>query len=401
MHRQWLARLMLVGLLAASPVLVTGEETRPQILVVMQRDHPRVLQQVARELGFRHKLDPLAAWDMASLDLHCIVFAPRARAAPLAQLLERLGAEPRVELAQPVQHFELLTDGASDPYRGLQHAASELRLEQAHRLATGQGVKVAVVDTGIDVAHPDLRGRVTVARNFVRAAGEGFTGDRHGTAVAGVLAATGANGIGILGVAPAVELLALKACWQIGAGSPEATCDSYTLALALDFAIVSGARIVNLSLEGPQDPLLERLIVKAVERGITVVAAAGSEGSRFPASLGSVVAVVASSPAGEPPGAPSAGPNRVAAPGVDVLTTVPGGGYDFLSGASIAAAQVSGVAALLLEKRPALAPAEVREVLRSTGEGGGNPHPPKVDACRALAKVLAAGPGVCGAQIPG
>ncbi len=141
--------------------------------------------------------------------------------------------------------------------------------------------------------------------------------------------------------------------------------------------------------------MLARLIAKAVERGTTVVAAVMERGAAapgFPASLDLVIAVLASDPRGEIqlPGA-IARDRLLAAPGVDVLTTSPRGGYDFRSGSSLAAAHVSGIAALLLERDPHLAPADVRRVLvetaRSVPAAGGGPIA-GVDACAALARLV-------------
>ena len=142
-------------------------------------------------------------------------------------------------------------------------------------------MRVAVVDTGVDFDHPDLRGRVVKAQNFVDRVGDrNFTTDVHGTAVAGLIAATAGNGVGIVGVAPEAEIYALKACWQQPPGAREAVCNSYTLAKAVDFAIGQGVQVLNFSLAGPPDPLLGRLIGQALARGIVVVAADGGGGCR-------------------------------------------------------------------------------------------------------------------------
>ncbi|HUP43641.1 MAG TPA: S8 family serine peptidase, partial [Thermoanaerobaculia bacterium] len=164
-----------------------------------------------------------------------------------------------------------------------------------------------------------------------------------------------------------------------------ASCDSYTLAQGLDFAIEQGARVINLSLTGPRDPLLARLVAAALGRGISVVAAAGGgSDAGFPASEAGVLAV-GTAPTDSLPGAP--GP-ALTAPGIDILTTVPREGYDFLSGSSLAAAHVSGVAALVLEREPELPPAALASLLVRTAQPS-NPHGAQVvDACAALAELL-------------
>ena len=233
-----------------------------------------------------------------------------------------------------------------DPYAHLQHGSATLRLEQAHRWATGKGVKIAVVDTGVDFDHPDLRERVKKAQNFVDRGERTFTNDIHGTAVAGLIAATANNDIGIAGVAPQAEIYALKACWEQPPGVRQAVCNSYTLAKAVDFAIVAaGAQVLNFSLAGPDDPLLGKLIDRALAQGDR-----GGGGRRrhaaqdFPASHKGVIGVLGSDDlkAAPPPCRPGTPRATLAAPGVDILTTMPHGSYDLFSGSSAAAAEVSG-----------------------------------------------------------
>jgi subtilisin family serine protease len=368
----------------------------PQVMVTLPPGPPPVWERHAREIAVAHGLYLYRAWTMRSLGVPCIVYgvAPGER---IERVIRRLAADPRVESAQPVQRFEVLAAAApaGDPYGHLQHATAVLRAGAAHRWSTGRGVRVAVIDTGVDVTHPDLAERIVEAANFVDRGGRTFTRDVHGTAIAGVLAAVAGNGIGIAGVAPEADLLVLKACVPRGAATLEAICDSYSLAQAVDAAIVFGVRVINLSLSGPEDALLSRLLAHGLDGGITVVAAADPrrDDLGFPASLAGVIAVRAEESAleqtvnarratipGEPPS------DVLTAPGTDVLTTVPGGGYDFLSGNSLAAAQVTGVVALLLERAPGLTPAEVAERLRSSRAAP--PEATVVDACLAVARLV-------------
>ena len=258
-------------------------------------------------------------------------------------------------------------------------------------------MRVAVVDTGVDTNHPDLRDRVVKTINFVEGGEKTFTSDQHGTAVAGVIGARADNGMGIYGIAPDADLLAVKACWHRRPGTSEAWCSSWTLAKAIDFAIVERVRVLNLSLSGPPDPLLRRLIVKAIsEQSITVVAAVMEREDpalSFPASLSTVIAVVASDAQGRVRARVGKQPTLLAAPGVEVLTTVPNGAYDFLSGSSFATAHVSGIVALLLEANPQLSPREVRDLLVDSGHpvNGNDPETVSlrlVDACAALRRVV-------------
>jgi subtilisin family serine protease len=252
-------------------------------------------------------------------------------------------------------------------------------------------VRIGVVDTGVDLDHPDLRGRIAGAGNYVERGEQTFTSDVHGTAVAGILAAGSNNQVGIVGVAPGAAVYAFKACWQDPPESRQAVCDSYTLARALDAALNARVQVLNLSLTGPPDPFLQRLVSAALARRTVVVTAwdgAAPDGG-FPASLEGVLAVGTQPRPGE---AAPAAPPPITAPAVDVLSTAPRGAYDFFNGSSFAAAHAAGVAALLLELRPELTPGEVRELLLASASGAGG-APARLAPCAALARLR--GQAVC------
>jgi subtilisin family serine protease len=321
---------------------------------------------------------------MRSLGIHCAVFEIEPGAS-IDSVIANLDSDERVESVERMQEFEVQESnehGAwDDPYLSLQRSLEDLGVTRAHRWSTGQGVRIAVIDTGIDVKHPDLRGQVSESRNFI--SGVDGAPDRHGTAIAGVIASVAGNHRGIVGVAPGARLLAFQACTQ-RSGAGRGTCTSFSLARALDHAISAGSDVLNLSLGGPSDPLLERLLREAIGRNIVVVAARGDDRSQalFPATLRGVIAVGSS-------GAPTEA-GRLAAPGLEVLTLVPPDGYDFLSGSSIAAAHVSGIVALLLERDPALRASDIERLLvrtsRPVGRGGAD-YRMVVSACDALAEL--------------
>jgi len=387
------------------------EFSERQLLVTLPPMPPQVLAERTAEIAVSYRLRTVFTWPLASLGGEpCIVFEVFGDRSP-EDVARRLAADPRVRSAQPIHLFEAHAGAPAsdrgdhgDPYEHLQYAAQALRLDEAHRRATGKGVRVAVVDTGVDLDHPDLRGRIAKAGNFVDRGEQTFTSDIHGTAVAGVLAASAGNDVGIVGVAPEAEILALKACWPRSPGTRQAICNSYTLAKAIDAAIAERAQVLNLSLGGPPDPLLTRIVRKALEKGIAVVAAGAADGSGrpgFPASVEGVIAVAGSGPDGQVPQILNAGGGALlAAPGVDILSTVPRGAYDFFTGSSLAAAEVSGVAALLLEKNPKLSPAQIKELIVGTArrqpaeaDPPGDPQIELVDACAAVAR--AAGEAGC------
>jgi hypothetical protein len=335
-----------------------------------------------KDLAAEHQLQPVDHWPMLSLGVQCFVFEAPADG-DVNALVARLAADPRVESAQRMNSFELKGSDESaawdDPYRGLQGSLDQLDVTQAHRWSTGRGVRIAVIDTGVDATHPELSGQIAERRNFVGGSVDAG-GERHGTAIAGIIASQAGNRQGIVGIAPGARLLALKACEQrqpAGKGS----CTTFDLARAIDYAIGTDADVVNLSLGGPRDPLLERLLVQAIGRNVVVVAAAGE--ASFPATLTGVIAVRAENPAHPPSQA-------LTAPGVDVLSLAPPDGYDYFSGDSIAAAQVSGIVALLLQRAPQLRPADIRPLLARTARRPGIPGQDtqlQVSACAALAAV--------------
>jgi subtilisin family serine protease len=203
--------------------------------------------------------------------------------------------------------------------------------------------------------------------------------------VAGVIAADADNQVGIVGVAPEAQLLAFKSCWQAGAGSGRALCNSFTLAQALEAALLAGVDIVNLSLSGPADPLLTRLVRKGIERGILFVGAvapSGVEGG-FPGEVSGVLPV-ASAEGGRHTG------RTLLAPGHEILTLVPGGRYDFASGNSFATAQVSGTLALVLAARPGVNAQQAHRLLAETSRSIASTQGRmiSVNACAALAGAL-------------
>jgi subtilisin family serine protease len=341
---------------------------------------------VIKDLATQYNLTRVSEWPIEQLGMHCVLFRIPAGTTREA-MLERLRADARVRIAQPLNEFESATEASpkfDDPYARLQSNVLALDVAEAHAISRGTGVRVAVIDTGIDIRHPDLAGRTQLTRNYVDTDTESFRTDRHGTQVAGLIAAAANNGIGIVGVAPDVRLLALKACWQASATS-SGRCNSFTIAQAIADALTARAQVINLSLVGPSDPLLEALVAKAVSAGIIVVGAVSSDVRfAFPAKLPGVLAV-AEAEAG------SEDANVLRAPARDIVTLVPNGHYDFASGSSLATAQISGVVALLLARNQKLGQARLRQLLSQSTVRHDTTRGPylSVNACTALAQVVA------------
>lgn len=298
---------------------------------------------MAREIEADYRLTPVREWPITQLDVHCVVYRLDAGETQDG-LLRRLRSDARVESAQPLNSFSTYGSVYNDPYAQLQRNLDTMGVPQAHALSRGRGVSVAVIDTAVDVKHQDLARSNITSRSFTR---QREPAAAHGTAVAGIIAATDGNHLGIVGVAPEAKIHALAACWPSATKAARAVCDSFTLAAALASAIELKADIVNLSLGGPSDPLLRRLVDYGIARQMMFVAALPESGvaSGFPSEIPGVViadAVGRNHDTG----------NVLRAPGTDVLTLVPNDGYDFVSGSSMAAASVSGSLALLLSKQP-------------------------------------------------
>jgi subtilisin family serine protease len=327
-------------------------------------------RRVAAALARSNGLSLAADWPLPILGVDCYVMAvpPPRHADDVAALLAR---DPRVAWAEPMNVYRSL--GHDDPLFGLQPAAGEWHLGEMHAAATGRDVRVAVIDSGVQLDHPDLAGQVAQSANFV--ADRPYRAEIHGTAVAGIIAARADNHAGIVGVAPEARLLALRSCWQ--AAPADTLCTTLSLALGLHTAIERGAQVINMSLSGPPDRLLRELVDAALQRGISVVAAAdrAATGGGFPAGIGGVVAVVDESGGAAPPG-------MVAAPGTDVPASLPDSRWAMVSGASYAAAQVSGLLALMLDAQSRAggpqAAVAAQLVRRSDG---------RLDACASLIRA--------------
>ncbi|QSA95635.1 S8 family serine peptidase [Methylococcus sp. EFPC2] len=364
---------------------LSGQSTEPpkqmssrQILVTLPETLRNDWTSIGGELGKRHGIEESGEFPLSSIGVDCLVYKVSEQK-DLRWVIEQLEADPRVVLAEENQVFEGLQSGESDPFASIGYGPQLIHADSAHEIATGKGVGIAVVDTGAEKDHPDLKGRLKQIGNFVEGGDVSFIHDRHGTAVTGIIGARANDGVGIYGVAPEAEVSVFKACWYPDQTGAKAQCSSWSLAKALDAAINSGARIINLSLAGSPDELLSKLLEAAHARGINVVAASMEKQDEpgFPAELPLAIPVISAGPDGQPaqPAWRSRYPGVVAAPGVEILTTVPEDGYDFVSGSSLAAAHVSGAIALLLELNPVLTPEQIKQLL--TRDGNGKPAFPE------------------------
>ena len=221
-------------------------------------------------------------------------------------------------------------------------------------------VLVAVIDSGIDAAHPELTDSVFDSFN---AAATPMAPHNHGTAIAALIAGHGK----LIGAAPKARILAIRA-FDPNGGSADGT--TFAILKGLDWAAAQKARIINMSFAGPNDPALQRSLAAAHTRGIILIAAAGNAGAKspplYPAAGPNVIAVSATDADDRLFAQSNRGPHiAIAAPGDQLLVAVPGG-YEVSSGTSYSAAEISGVVALMLERDPKLTPAKALRLLQAT-----------------------------------
>jgi subtilisin family serine protease len=239
----------------------------------------------------------------------------------------------------------------------------KLRLGDIHRRLRATNIPIAVIDSEIDATHPDLEGAVVERYD---ATGVEEKPHSHGTGMAGAIASHRR----LFGTAPGARLLAIRA-FSTQAASAQST--TFNILKGLDYAVTSGARIVNMSFAGPRDPTIERALKVAYDKGVVLIAAAGNAGPRspplFPAADKHVIAVTATDIDDQLfTGATRGSHIAVSAPGVDILVPAPEATYQMTTGTSVATAHVSGVVALLLERNPQLTPADVRRILTGSAK---------------------------------
>lgn len=253
----------------------------------------------------------------------------------------------------------------------LQYVIGALRLQEAHQIASGRRVPIAVIDSGVDAAHPELAGRIIQSFDAV---GGPFRAHEHGTGMVGAIVAHRQ----LVGVSPAADIFAVRA---FAPGQTQgSTGTSFHIVKAMDWAIRNGAKVINMSFAGPRDPMIARAIQVAADRRIALIAAMGNGGPNapiaYPAADPNVIAVTATDRDGKLFDAATQGDHvAVAAPGVEIILPAPRGGYQISSGTSVAAAHVSGVAALILERHPDADPATLRRLLQATARQGAIPDP--------------------------
>ncbi|WP_199622598.1 S8 family peptidase [Paenibacillus alkalitolerans] len=278
------------------------------------------------------------------------------------QAAEELSKNPKIEYVEDDGYVYIIE-------QVIPWGVAKIKAPEVHTSArgvTGKGIKVGVIDTGIDSTHEDLQ--VSGGATFVEGTEDFMDDNGHGTHIAGIISALD-NSVGVVGVAPQASLYAIKAVNKNGTGQVS------DLVAAIEWAITNNMNIINMSLGVDSDhTTLRRAVDTAFSSGMLIVAAAGNRGFNsegtieYPAKYGSVIAVGAVDRQNNRAGFSSVGPElEIMAPGVDILSTVPGN-YMTRSGTSMAAPHVTGEAALIWEASSNLTNAQVRETLNQTAQ---------------------------------
>lgn len=288
-----------------------------------------------------------------------------ATAAEATELASSLDSRPGV-VAAPTTRLQVLAAPNPEPMAASQWNLPMVGATDAWAISQGARVVVAVIDTGVDGTHPDLAHRVLPEIDLLPDVSPTPEQNGHGTRVASIIAGS-LNAFGIAGVAPQATILPVSAL------DPEGFGDSSTVARAIIAAADAGARVINLSLGGPdKDPVLDRACAYATAKGSVVVAAGGNTyltGNRvqYPAASPHVLAVASVDRAGNPSDFTNTGSYiDIAAPGEGVVAAIPGGTFDEESGSSFAAPHVAGTLALVLSANPGLNATEAAAIVKMT-----------------------------------
>ena len=356
--------VFIVALVAASAVSAAGAAVPPRAVVVTLApgSGATAARELAGSVGGR-VIGAIPALNAYLIELPAGSLAP-------ADAAGSLSGRPLVRTAEQTRLYrplEIPAVAAPDPQQGAQWHLAKIHAATAWATTTGDpGVVIAVIDTGVDYTHPDLAANVTIGPDLADDDADPMDTYGHGTHVAGIAAAVAGNGIGGSGVCPACRILAIKV-FPDGSGS----ADDFTVAEGITWAADHGADVVNLSLGGPgSSTVLENAVNYATSHNVLVVAAAGNESTSAPSYPGAIPAamgVAATTNADTKASFSNYGSwVDIAAPGVGILSTVPGGGYESWSGTSMATPVVAGAAGLALAGRPGATAASVRSLLQST-----------------------------------
>ncbi|MFC1521579.1 S8 family peptidase [Elusimicrobiota bacterium] len=268
-----------------------------------------------------------------------------------------------------------------------QWGIDRVKAPQAWNKTKGEGAKVCVVDSGGELTHPDIAANIYGGKNFSGEGDETNYNDElgHGTHVSGIIAAID-NNEGTIGVAPKAQLYEARVFGKSGS-------TSYSIVIAgIDWCAANDMDVINMSLGGPKNTALGIAVKKAHAKGVIIVAAAGNDYGRavgYPAAYPEVIAVSASDINDKIAYFSSKGPEvDLIAPGHQILAPYIGGGYDSLSGTSMACPHVAGVAALYVSANPNASNKEVKKALEANARNIGLPKNEQGKGMADIAKAL-------------
>jgi subtilisin family serine protease len=370
----------------------------PGEVLVTLRGTKKEIESEIRRLEKVHKVKRKEVVTLSAISEVLVVFAIVGPGRLVPTVIGSMQRDPSVLSIQPnfiytEQHVQ------SQDYESLQYGPKLIRADHVSRYTTGKGIRIALIDTGV-AENQDLEGKILERKNFTNDGD--YRRDIHGTSMAGIIAAIPNNGVGINGVAPNVGIISIKVL-KSKPGSRKTYGLAADVQKGVNYAIQMNVNIANMSIGVPErDVGVSRLVGVAVARGMVVVAAAGERDPRgrpiYPAALSEVIAVSALGEDMKPYASGSMGDYiDLAAPGVGILSTQPGNSYRDSNGTSEAAAHVTGVVALLLEKKPNASPAQIQDLLERTSLDLGKKGKDSifgsglVDACKALETLLGAG----------
>ncbi len=353
--------LIVLGEILISQAISQGSQRK---IIVFKSN---ILNEAAREELIR-KFGGVKIKDLSLIDGKAVLLPPGTEA--------ELARHPGVlRIDNDVEVFAL---GKTQPAQVLPWGIDRVDAELAWPITTADPIKVAIVDTGIDLKHPDLKYNIKGGYNAINPLKSPNDDNGHGTHVAGIVAALN-NTIGVVGVGPQVDLYAVKVLNAAGSGYLSDIIEG------LDWAIQNGMQVVNMSLGTSVDvPSFREAVQRVYQAGIIQVAAAGNTGGSvvYPAAYPEVIAVSATDQNNQIASWSSRGPEvDLSAPGVSIYSTYKGSRYATLSGTSMAAPHVSGVAALVLsvpskcdfDLNGVCSPAEVQQRLEQTALDLGTP----------------------------
>jgi thermitase len=284
-----------------------------------------------------------------------------------AEMVEKFNADADVELAE-LDYIHTINATPNDPSYGSQYHLTKIQANLAWDIHTGgTGATIAIVDTGVDIQHPDLSGKIVAGYDYVNNDNNADDDQGHGTHCAGIATASTNNGINGAGVSWGARIMPVKVLSSTGSGT------TANIIKGVDFARLNGAHVISMSLGGGSyTQAFQDAINNAWNAGIVVVAAAGNNGNtvvQYPANYANVISVASTTSTDAKSSFSTYGTwVDVAAPGSSIYSTANGGGMTTMSGTSMATPVVAGLAGLLRTKNTAASAAAIRDRIFNTSD---------------------------------